>query len=148
MSNPHPECDALDEALEQLKRAPLQPGPSEALKSATVAAMSRQAAALRRHRRATRTRAAVAAGVLILLSAGFAFLFGRASLTFAQVAEQVGKTRTLQGKRDEPPNSPGAPFYIKGSLLRFEANNRLGIGPSTTIADRGTDEQFLIVPNQ
>jgi hypothetical protein len=136
----------LDEAIEQLKRTSIPPGPSDTLKASTALALSRAAGESRRSRRPLRYLA-IAAGVLLLLGAGFFFFMGGDSPTFAQVVQQVEKTKTLQGINHEP-GMYDLPFYIKGNLQRWEGNNPFGPIHWITIADRATGEEFRIYPEQ
>ena len=77
----------LDEAVEELTGATIRTGPSDELKAVTIAAMSAQASHMRLHRRRLRYLA-VAAGVLLLLGAGFFFFTASNALTFAQVVQR------------------------------------------------------------
>ena len=137
----------LDEAIAQLQGTSIPEGPSPRLKAFTIAAMSAQSGRAPSRRRQQRY-AALAAAIVIALGLGFFLMSKDSSLTYAQVVQQVEKTRTLQGKTDEPGFYQGLPFYIKGKMERCDAENPYGAGKYTSIINYETNETLVFYPDQ
>lgn len=147
--NSQPPPDALDQAAEALRNAPVPPGPPDALVAATVRAVEgRDAAAAGRRRRAFRylRYAAVAAAAVALVILTALPWSGRPSgAAFARALDNVQKARSVMF--DETQEFPRQrPIHLKHFLQGSRARVEMENGTNVLIVDTREKKGLWLVP--
>lgn len=147
-ANHRPNPDLLDRAAAELRQAPVPPGPSRDLVTATLAALdARQAPPAPRRRlvRYLRYGTAAAAAVLVLALAALPWFGGGAGSAFARTLDSVQRARSVvfdetERLGDQP--EVATRNYLQGDHVRVE----IAGGTNVLILDTGRRRGLMLVP--